>query len=90
MNKSASLGNLQSDNTPTSIKKNKIKIIHIKKGESKVKKSVNTQSMMNQYRQAQLEKDIDRWQLNPILEQQEVFEGGLTNEADNNVSKSKA
>jgi|TARA_B110000285_G_C14619291_1_gene378388 hypothetical protein len=38
----------------------------VKKGQGK--KTVNTQSMMKQYQQAQLEKDIDRWQLNPILE----------------------
>ena len=67
--------------------KNKIKIIKIKKGQGK---HVNTQSMMKQYQQGQFERDIDRWQLNPILEQQEVFEGGLSKEPANDTSKAKA
>ena len=60
--------------------KNKIKIIMVKKGQGK--KIINTQSMIKQYQQAQLEKDINRWQLNPILEKQEVFEGGLSKDPE--------
>ena len=33
--------------------------------------------MITQFKKAQQERDVNRWQLNPILETQEVFEGGL-------------